>query len=154
MNQIWILPGLQSLEYSHWISCTGVNHPLTKKKKKSFAQSAGVVKYTDCTSAEGSTPTTTTTHTHTNECPGYDSKQSGGGIPVMLELWEMQSTCSLPSFPGPLWSRVVAPDRVLFMGQIEQKCILMLNWIAWNRTVFEIEIVLMLNWLFELKLFD
>ena len=32
----------------------------------------------------------------------------------------MLSTSSLPSFLGLLWPRVVAPDRVLFMGQIEQ----------------------------------
>ena len=36
----------------------------------------------------------------------------------MLELWRMQSTPSLPSLPGPLWSGMIAPDRVLFMGQI------------------------------------
>ena len=39
----------------------------------------------------------------------------------------MQSTPSLPSFPGPLWLRVVAPDRVLSMGQIELNCIHKLN---------------------------
>ena len=39
----------------------------------------------------------------------------------MLELWGMQSTPSLPSLSGLLWSGVVAPDRVLSMGQIEQK---------------------------------
>ena len=44
--------------------------------------------------------------------PGYDTKQSDGEAPVMLELWGMWSTLSLPSFPGPLWSEVVAPDRV------------------------------------------
>ena len=37
----------------------------------------------------------------------------------MLELLEMQSTSSLPSLPGPLWPVVLAPDRVLSMGQIE-----------------------------------
>ena len=37
----------------------------------------------------------------------------------MLALWEMQSTLLLLSFPSPLWSGVVAPDRVLSMGQIE-----------------------------------
>ena len=37
----------------------------------------------------------------------------------MLELWEMQSTPTLPSLPGPLCHGVVAPDMVLFMGQIE-----------------------------------
>ena len=29
----------------------------------------------------------------------------------MLELWEMRSTLLLPSLPGPLWPRVVAPDK-------------------------------------------
>ena len=37
----------------------------------------------------------------------------------MLSLWEMQSTPSLPSLPGPLWLGVVATDRVESMGQIE-----------------------------------
>ena len=37
----------------------------------------------------------------------------------MLELWGIQGTPSLLSLPGPLWSGVVAPDRVLSMGQIE-----------------------------------
>ena len=45
----------------------------------------------------------------------------------MLELWVMQSTPSLLLLPGPLWLRVIAPDRVLSMGQIELNCILMLN---------------------------
>ena len=62
----------------------------------------------------------------------YDTKQSNGEAPVMLELWGMQST---PLPPGSLWPRVVAPDRVLSMNQIEVNCVLMLNWIVWNRTV-------------------
>ena len=37
----------------------------------------------------------------------------------MLELWEMRSTPLLLLLPGPLWPRVVAPDRVLCMDQIE-----------------------------------
>ena len=37
----------------------------------------------------------------------------------MLELWEMWSTSSLPSLPHLLWPRVVALDRILFMGQIK-----------------------------------
>ena len=57
----------------------------------------------------------------------------------MLELWGMQSTFSLPSLPGPHWPE--APDRVLCMDQIELNCVLMLNWIVWNRTVFDIETV-------------
>ena len=67
--------------------------------------------------------------------PGYDTKQSDGEVPVMLELWEMWSTPSLLLLPAPLWPRVVAHNRVLSMGQIELKCVLMLNWIVWNRTV-------------------
>ena len=31
----------------------------------------------------------THTHTHINECPGYDTKQSDGQVPVMLGLWGM-----------------------------------------------------------------
>ena len=45
----------------------------------------------------------------------------------MQDLWGMQNTPSLPSLPGPLWPTVVASDRVLFMGQIELNCELMLN---------------------------
>ena len=70
-----------------------------------------------------------------NKCPVYNTKQSDGKVPVMLELWGMRSTPSLPSLPGPLWSRMVAPDRALSLGQIELNCILMLNWISWNKTV-------------------
>ena len=51
-----------------------------------------------------------------NECPGYDTKQSDGEVPAVLELWGMRSIPPLPSLPGPLWPRVVAPDRALFMG--------------------------------------
>ena len=51
-----------------------------------------------------------------NACPGYDTKQSDGVTPVMLELLGVQSTPSLLLLPGPLWPRLVAPDRVLFMG--------------------------------------
>ena len=50
------------------------------------------------------------------ECPGYDTKQSDGEVPSVLELWRMRSTPSLPSLPGPLWPGVVAPDRALSMG--------------------------------------
>ena len=47
----------------------------------------------------------------------------------------MQSTPLLPLLSGPLWLGVVAPDRVLSMGQIKLNWVLMLNWIPWNRTV-------------------
>ena len=61
--------------------------------------------------------------------------------PYDCKLWGMWSTLLLPSLPGLLWSGVVAPDRVLSIGQIELNCVLMLNWIIWNRTVFDIETV-------------
>ena len=63
----------------------------------------------------------------------------------------MQSTPSLPSLLGPLWPRVVAPHRVLPIGQIELNCILMLNWTGWNRTVLTCKLPtyaqLILNWI-------
>ena len=49
----------------------------------------------------------------------YDTKQADGKALVMLELWAIQSTLSLPSLPSPLWLGVVAPDRVVSTGQIE-----------------------------------
>ena len=48
----------------------------------------------------------------------------------MLELWGMRNTPSLPSLPVLLWPRVVAPDRVLSIGQIELNWVLMLNGIT------------------------
>ena len=58
----------------------------------------------------------------TNECPGHDTKHSDSAVPVMLELWRKQSTPSFSSLPGRIWPRVVTPDRVLSMGQIELNC--------------------------------
>ena len=105
-----------------------------------FVRSAGAVEYTDCFSAE--------MEDIPNECPGYDTKHTDGEVPVMLEFWGMRSTPSLPFLQGPLWPGVVAPNRVLSMGQIELNSVLMLNWIGWNRTVFEC-----LNRLFEIEQF-
>ena len=62
-----------------------------------------------------------------NECLRYNTKQSDGEVPVMLELRGMQSTPSLPLLPGPLWSGVIALDWVQSMEQIELKYVLMLN---------------------------
>ena len=59
-----------------------------------FAHSAGAVEYTD-------------------ECSGYDTKQSDGEVPVILELWEMWNTPSLPLLSGLLWLGMVASDRAL-----------------------------------------
>ena len=57
--------------------------------------------------------------TPTNESTRYDTNPSDSEAPVMLELWGMQSTPLLPLLPGPLWSRVVALERILSMGKIE-----------------------------------
>ena len=74
-----------------------------------FNQSAEGVEYTNCTSVEE--------EDSSNEWPACDTKQSVGEVSVMLEIWKMQSTLSLPSFQDPLWPGVVAPDRVLSMDQ-------------------------------------
>ena len=74
-----------------------------------IAQSVGAVEYSDCTFPEWKDPPP-------NECPEYDTKQSDGAIPVMLEHWGMQSTPSLPLFPGPFRFGMVALDRALSMG--------------------------------------
>ena len=68
---------------------------------KMIVQSAGAVEYTD---------------TFHNEFRGYDTKQSDAEVPIILGLWGMQSTPLLPLLPGPLWSRMVAPDRALTMS--------------------------------------
>ena len=65
----------------------------------------------------------------------YNIIQSDSEVSVMLSLWEMRSTPLLPSLPGSLRFKVVAPDMVLSMGEIELNCVLMLNWIAWNKSV-------------------
>ena len=46
-------------------------------------------------------------------------KPSNGQAPA-VEIWRMGSSPSLLLFPGSHWPRVVTPDRVLSMGQIEQ----------------------------------
>ena len=51
-----------------------------------------------------------------NKCLGYDLKQSDGEAPVLLELWGMWGTSSLPLLPDSLWHRVVTPNRVLSMS--------------------------------------
>ena len=62
-----------------------------------------------------------------NECPGYDTKQSDSEAPVILELWGMQSTPLMPLLLGPLWPEKVTPDRVLSMGQIKLNSVFILN---------------------------
>ena len=81
----------------------------------------------------------TTTHTH-NESPRYDTKQSDGEVPVMLELWGMWRTPSLPLLPCALWPGMVAPEKGPNYNLNRTNSILMLNWIVWIRTVW-------LNWI-------
>ena len=69
------------------------------------------VEYTNCISTDGlGCP---------NKCPGYDIKQSDSNAPA-LKIWRMRSTPSLLFLSGPLRSEVVASDRVISMGQIQQ----------------------------------
>ena len=69
----------------------------------------------------------------------------------MLKIWEMWTTSSLPSLPGPLCSGVIATDRVLSMGQIE------LNWLIWNQLFLHLTVglnwVLLLNWMVWNRIF-
>ena len=45
----------------------------------------------------------------------------------MLELWGMWNTPLLPSLPGPLWPRMVAPDKGSIHGLNRTNSILMLK---------------------------
>ena len=105
------------------------------------AQSSWAAGYIDCTSAAG-------WHPPPNECSVYDTKQSDVKVPKLLELRGMQGDIpSLLLLPGPLWPGEVAPDRVLSKRQIQLNCVLVLNWIAWNRSVltFKLRIHAKLN---------
>ena len=75
-----------------------------------LAQSAQGVEYTNCIFAEG--------YNSRNKCPDYDIKPSHGET-LALKIWRMLNTPSMPLLQGPLWPGVVAPDRVLSMGQKE-----------------------------------
>ena len=99
-----------------------------------IAQFAEAVEYTECISAEGLDPT--------NECPGYDTKQSDGEAPLVLEISGMQSTPSLPSFPGLLGSWVKTLNVVLSIAQIELNYVLIQNRIDSYNTVLILKLVL------------
>ena len=75
-------------------------------------------------------------YTTRGEYPGYDTKQSDGEVPVMLELWGMRSAPLLPSLPGLLWPGVVVPDKGPIYELNKTNSILMLNWIVWNTNIF------------------
>ena len=67
------------------------------------------------------------------KCPGYNTKQSDGEVPAVLELWEKRSTPSLPLLSGPLWPGVVAPDKSPIYGLNRTNSILMLKWIVLSK---------------------
>ena len=75
-----------------------------KSAQYRFAQLAALENIPTAPLQRGKTPSI-------NECPGYDTKQSDGEDPVMLELWGILSIPSLPSLPGPLCPGVVALDK-------------------------------------------
>ena len=64
-----------------------------------LVQLSGAEEYTDCFSEKGVNPT--------NEGPGYDTKHSDDGAPVMQELWEMRSTSLFPLLPCPQWKYLI-----------------------------------------------
>ena len=96
-------------------------------------QLIGALEYTDSIYAAGQDPVT-------NECPGYDTKQSDGKAPIMLDFGEMRAIHLLLSLPTLRLPGAVSPDRVQSMGQIELNGVLILKWITWTRTVW-------LNWI-------
>ena len=55
-----------------------------------------------------------------------DQAETDGEARVMLGLWGMLSAPSLQSIIAHLWLGLVTTDRVLFIGQLELKCVLML----------------------------
>ena len=68
---------------------------------------------------------------------------------VLFITWNnlmVVSSISLSSLPGPRSFKVVLPDRVQSIGQIEWNCVLMLNWIVWNRIVLHLNYIL-LKWM-------
>ena len=72
------------------------------------AQTALAVEYSDRFSAGGQTPT--------NKSPEYDIKSSDGELEVILEFGGIRRTHLLSLFPGPLWPRVLVPDKGLIYG--------------------------------------
>ena len=65
------------------------------------------------------------------ECSGYDTTQSDGEVPVMLELWGMPNIPLLPQLPGLLWPGAVAPDKAIYVGKIELNCELFERGLIW-----------------------
>ena len=53
-----------------------------------------------------------------NECPAYGTNKSDSEASVNHDFGGLRSKPSLSLLPSPLRPRIVAPDRVLSMGQI------------------------------------
>ena len=100
MSFVWPIDG--TLSGSTTLGQSRPGHYGSEEVPPPIFQSARAIEYTDCISAEG-----------------YDIKHFDCEAPVMLELWEMQSTPSLPPLPGPHWPGVVAPDWVSSTVQVE-----------------------------------
>ena len=62
-----------------------------------LAQLAGAVVYTGCISIER--------YDSLNECPRYDTKQSDGEAPLVLEFWGMRSTPFIAIDPRSILAR-------------------------------------------------
>ena len=89
-----------------------------------------------------------------NDCPGYDTKQSDGEAPVNGGALENVEYPFIAITPRSTLTGVVVPDRVPSIDRIELNCVLMLNWIVLNRTVFDIDTVYLSETeLFEIELF-
>ena len=81
------------------------------------------------------------------EWHNYDIKQSDNEAPLTVGLWGVRSTPSLLSLTSLLRLGVVAPDSLLYMGQIKlfdikpsAKKWHTLDKIAWNRTVWSLTV--------------
>ena len=67
-----------------------------------------------------------------------------------LQTWRFRE-CWVPLLIGPSWPGVIAPDRILFMGQIEKYCIqtndkwLMLNCDCYLAILEYLQIIYILN---------
>ena len=79
-----------------------VSQKFSKMKKIKLFQSAGAVEYSECFYAEGTAPSTRVFDMTLNNL-----------VVRFQKCWSlgecMQSTPSMPSLPGPLWTGVVAP---------------------------------------------
>ena len=85
----------------------------------------------------------------------YDTKQTDGEVPWMLEFVGIWSIPSLLSLQCPRWHKGVASDRFLSMDQKELKWVFELNLITWSRTVLKRKLRSYAKTeLFEIELFD